>query len=267
MKKQILGLLVSVALLFSLMGCGNDSAVQDLDKEAQGRVTIDLTPRQIAILETQGLPTDYNKLDASQKSAIESIESMLCYLEDNYGEEFCYRGYVPGIGEEREHLLAVPANSTQDDTVTVYRYNNDGVIVYEDDYALLKARDLYEENVTEFVSEYVDARCFVVFSEILSAETLDVNKENVRSQVAAATCVFIDEKNCTQEKYEQLVQASEDWLRANFHEKSENIRLLLTKQEEVYLIVRSEVVDKVAEDLFSADTLCMITSSGSVSRY
>lgn len=267
MKTTILGLLLSAVVLFGTAGCANVPAAHDTDKEEYGQVTIELTPRQIAILEEQGLPGDYNELDMAQKSAIESIESLLCYLEETYEESFCYLGYVSGLSGEREHLFAYPANGTEEEKITVYRYIDNGTVVFEDNYALVKARPLYEQTVEELVSEYVDARCFVVFSDMLSAESGELSEENVRLKAAAATYVFIDEKNCTQETYEQLVQACEAWLKDNFHGESENIRLLLTKQEEVYLITRSEAADKVAEDIFSADTLCMITRSGEVGRY
>lgn len=267
MKITILGILLSAVFLLGTVGCANASTVRDIDEGGKGQVTIELTPRQIAILEEQGFAGDYNELDIAQKSAIESIESLLRHLEETYGECFCYLGYISGLSGERECLIAYPASGSEEEEITVYRYIDNGTVVFEDNYALVKARPLYEKTVKSLVSEYVDARCFVVFSDMLSAESEGLSEGNVRRKAAAATCVFIDEENCTWETYEQLVQACEAWLKDNFHGESENIRLLLTKQEEVYLISRSEAFDKVAEDIFSADTLCMITQSGEVSCY
>ena len=168
-------------------------------------VHIGLTQRQIKLLEEMGLPADYGELTDSQKNAVTSIEAMLSYLERKYQEKFCYLSYAEEGTLEKEHLEAYPASGTPSDVVTVYRTYEDGEYHYEDDYANIGVRPLYESRVRGFAVQSFPESGIKVFSDIRNlgqcTEGQSVTEENVLHSVSAVTYIFISESACTETQF------------------------------------------------------------------
>ena len=265
--------LIAVIMLMSLcimnaVGCksrdiGNDNNVENGETK---EMKVELTKRQIDILEAMKLPTDYNELSLDQKSAIESIETLLTYLEEKYGTAFNYAGYAAADADEKEHLKAYPSDGDKNDLVTVYRSYEDGKIQYEDDYANILVKPQYEASVCGFLSQYIDMNSTKVFCKILSVDD-DVKEENVPGSVSSTVYVYIEEAACSGEQYDSLVDACGQWLKENWQGRPSGILLLKTDGAQLEKINESNYEDKIREDIFSADTECSVSSEGIVNTY
>lgn len=205
-----LRVLLAAALLLVLTGCRLAQTPTPVITETAPAVV--LSARQIRILEQAGLPTEYAQLSLTQKSAIESIEDMLCYLEQRYDDRFEYVGYVADSPVEREHLLASSAAYPDCGPVTVYRTYENGSFVYEDDYAALRARPLYEQALNDRIALRIPEDRFIVFSDVSEAED-GLGQEDVLARASATSYVYIDREVCTEADLRALAEDFGPWIR------------------------------------------------------
>ena len=77
-----------------MLSNGNNVDVDENINKLEKQKVI-LTERQKRILQSEGLPQNYEELTISQKSGITRIEAGLKYLKDKYNKEFIYKGYTP----------------------------------------------------------------------------------------------------------------------------------------------------------------------------
>ena len=131
-----------------------------------------LTARQKQILKQEGLPLDYEKLNDTQKSAIECIEDIFKYLDKTYPKEkFEYSGYVPYSTLEPEHLIV----ESQYGEVTVNRYvstdSPNEPPTFEDDFKDVKAADIYATVVDDYLAKKYDTDKYLV--DVYASEYLD----------------------------------------------------------------------------------------------
>ena len=145
-KVFILCLLFVMSVIFG--GCSIPNLILNNKTESY---KYSLTARQKQILKQEGLPLDYEKLNDSQKSAIECIEDIFQYLDKTYPKEkFEYPGYVPYSTLEPEHLIV----ESQYGEVTVNRYvstDSPGFpSSYDDDFKDVKAADIELINSSDF---------------------------------------------------------------------------------------------------------------------
>ena len=131
-----------------------------------------LTARQKQILKQEGLPLDYEKLNDSQKSAIECIEDIFQYLDKTYPKEkFEYSGYVPYSSLEPEHLIV----ESQYGEVTVNRYVSTYLpgfpSSFDDDFKTVKAADIYATVVDDYLAKKYDTDKYLV--DVYASEYLD----------------------------------------------------------------------------------------------
>lgn len=262
-KLQIMFMLAMFAI--AEMGC-NLSESESHDNQEGEIVNIELTERQIALLKEMGLPTDYEELSLNQKSAIESIEDLLCYLEDKYEQPFTYVGYIAGDALENEHLVAYPSDGSPDDEIKVYRTYVNKVYRYEDNYATVLAKPFFEERINEFVSENINILNKKVFCKVTLANE-NVTKENVFGNVAGSVYIFLDEAYCTQEEYQIFLDKCERFLSENSSGMPYSI--WVTRTEEIYLqtINKENFENKLSEDIHICKDACTISSSGKLKRY
>ena len=106
-----------------MAGCG----FWEKEKEpVPGKETkVVLNERQRELLTEEALPTDFEALPDPQQEALVAIEKMLCFLEEKYGREFSYCGYLAGGVLENEQLIACEKGGDRDyDTFTVTAAEN-----------------------------------------------------------------------------------------------------------------------------------------------
>lgn len=142
---------ILITLILILTGCTSANLGK---KKAEDRV--ELTERQISILEQENLPADYEKLTDSQKKSIMAMEELLVYLEDKYDVSFSYAAYYAGSVLEPEHLSARVENGGKKDIVTVTRkYSDEGEVSISDDYPSVAARGIYRTFLNDKMDEMV----------------------------------------------------------------------------------------------------------------
>lgn len=157
-KVFILCLLFVMSVIFG--GCSIPNLILNNKTESY---KYSLTARQKQILKQEGLLLDYEKLNDSQKSAIECIEDIFQYLDKTYPKEkFEYSGYVPYSTLEPEHLIV----ESQYGEVTVNRYvstDSPGFpSSYDDDFKDVKAADIYATVVDDYLAKKYDTDKYLV---------------------------------------------------------------------------------------------------------
>ena len=208
MRRGCLWLLLVLSLL--LAGCtGGNGTEQEETMENK------LNQRQIRILESHGLPTEYEELTTSQCSAIFAIEALLVQLETKYNEEFDYIRYTPGEGAVREHLVAYPVSAGREMEVILYRWAQNGQVQYEDTYNLAKAKPLYSAAVEQFAAEQLDPENYRLFLRFYGAKE-NADQGQVLKNVSAKTYLFVNGAYVSQEQCEALGPVWENWLKENF---------------------------------------------------
>ena len=157
-KVFILCLLYVMSVIFG--GCSIPNLILTNKTESY---KYSLTARQKQILKQEGLPLDYEKLNDTQKSAIECIEDIFKYLDKTYPKEkFEYSGYVPYSTLEPEHLIV----ESQYGEVTVNRYvstdSPNEPPTFEDDFKDVKAADIYATVVDDYLAKKYDTDKYLV---------------------------------------------------------------------------------------------------------
>lgn len=134
--QNITRVVLLITLVLILAGC---ESVNLGKKKAEDRV--ELSERQISILQRENLPADYEKLTDSQKKSIMAMEELLVYLEDKYDVPFSYVAYYTATVLEPEDLSARPENGDKGDIVTVIRkYSDEGDVSISDNYPSIAAK-------------------------------------------------------------------------------------------------------------------------------
>lgn len=266
--RRIFAVFLALACLWSAAGCAGAGTGMDREDE---EVSTELTQRQRDLLEEMGLPADYDKLTDTQKNAVTSIEAMLSYLESKYQEEFCYLSYAEAGALEKEHLEAYPASGTLSDVVTVYRTYEDGEYHYEDDYANIRVKPLYESRVRDFAVQSFPGSGLKVFSDIRNcgqdADRQDITEDNILQTVSAVTYIFISESVCTEAQFRDFTEACAQWMKSQCRGVAAQICLRLTDAAQWERIDATGYEDKLREDIFVAEAECAVSASGKVSVY
>lgn len=240
---------LTIVLFIIIFSCSSCSSPFSFSKTSSTTTSLSsnykLNKRQKSILKREGLPTDYNKLNVTQKSSIEAIETLLCYLEDKYpDDEFFYKGYVQGAlpAVEKEHLIVY----SQYGVVTVYREYLDNGTSITDDYNEVKASDKYATQVNDFINKYVDDDLFAVSVKINKID----NKKHIKNPISscsAAVSVYVNE-NAGKKKYKEIIKKTKKYL-------SNNVRYITSLS--TYLVKENEFLNYAVrendDDSFNVD--------------
>lgn len=217
MKKirRVLAVIVFCCLFILIEGgCSqmtNQTSNQTTSHNAQNKI---LTDRQIQILQEEGLPTVFDQLTISQQRAIQAIEEMLKAIEQKYGEDFAYVGYMPKSPIEAEKLVAVPiAGDPVLDQFSVYREQTDTGFSFRDTYAHIKARNavclaLSQDIQNVWGKNVLKAYCAVVD---LKQEPDRVTLETLRGNVDAIFWIFVDDSHMSEEDFRSLPEWFRSW--------------------------------------------------------
>lgn len=188
-KVFILCLLFVMSVIFG--GCSIPNLILNNKTESY---KYSLTARQKQILKQEGLPLDYEKLNDSQKSAIECIEDIFKYLDKTYPKEkFEYSGYVPYSTLEPEHLIV----ESQYGEVTVNRYvstdSPNDPPTFKDDFKDVKAADIYATVVDNYLAKKYDTDKYLV--DVSVSKYLDdtFDTKTIAQNCNGCVSVYVDD--------------------------------------------------------------------------
>ena len=188
-KLFILCLLFVMSVIFG--GCSIPNLILN-NKTESHKYT--LTARQKQILKQEGLPLDYEKLNDTQKSAIECIEDIFKYLDKTYPKEkFEYSGYVPYSTLEPEHLIV----ESQYGEVTVNRYVSTYLpgfpSSFDDDFKTVKAADIYATVVDDYLAKKYDTDKYLV--DVSVSKYLDdtFDTKTIAQNCYGCVSVYVDD--------------------------------------------------------------------------
>ena len=247
-KKAVLFLLAALLLLAA--GCWWELPPERPTRESSVPETekYSLTERQIAILKENGLPTSYESLTMTQKSAIAAIEDMLCYLEGQYDDHFTYAGYVADSPVEREHLLALSEAYPNCGQVTVYRGYENGAFSYRDNYSTLAAKLMYEEALNDWICQTLPNDKFIVFSDVSYADA-SLQKDRILAQASAASYILIDENVCTEAELKALVEDFGPWIQEQSRQSRANVTLFYLASPEIMALATNDTYEDLLPQL------------------
>lgn len=188
-KLFILCLLFVMSVIFG--GCSIPNLILN-NKTESHKYT--LTARQKQILKQERLPLDYEKLNDTQKSAIDSIEDIFKYLDKTYPKEkFEYSGYVPYSTLEPEHLIV----DSQYGEVTVNRYVSTYLpgfpSSFDDDFKTVKAADVYATVVDDYLAKKYDTDKYLV--DVSVSKYLDdtFDTKTIAQNCYGCVSVYVDD--------------------------------------------------------------------------
>ena len=185
---------------------------------------------QINLLEAQGLPTDIEKLTPMQKLSIQHIYEMITYLNDKYGEEFVYAGYIqPGLMDE-ETLLAYPKKYGADggrNTVKVTVDDNGNFI---DTYSSLEVRNYYESLINNFTQNYFDSNEVKIVVTDFESEFVEkkyIKNEDFEKKISATNLFFIPTMICSKSNFHDFTDEVAKWMK--LHNVYGHVRITMIK--------------------------------------
>ena len=190
-------------ILIGVNGCSMKNDVQS------NRNKVELNARQKAILETEGLATDYEKLSSSQQKSIIAIEELLNLVEKKYNKKFCYAGYISGGDMECETLIAYPEGGDKElDQFKVER-NEDGT--FKDTYMNMYLRESYEEILKSFTKSVFSVNEIKIYSEVINTSLMKMpeEKDEYRGNIEGTSLIFLSDSEITDTDYVQGVQELE----------------------------------------------------------
>ena len=211
--KRIYIILLSAVLIIGGSGCELNNS--EIVKEEQAAHDEWLRWRKEFLAE-QELPTEYSQLSDSQKTSVKAIYEMIMYLQDKYGIEFEYTGYVRPQILEDEYLTAIPKGGNEKtDTVTVTR-QDDGTLT--DDYPNIAVRPFYEQMITDYIEDYFGSDKVRVFSTVTKTSIEDLNNisaEKMKGDVYGNSVVFISNDICTENEIKEFASVFVEWTKEN----------------------------------------------------
>ena len=177
---------------------------------------IALSERQKAILAEVGLPTEYEALTRTRKKAIVAIEEMLQAVEQKYGCEFAYAGYIAKGVLEPEQLWAYPVDGHREtETFVVSRKTVDDEVVYQDTHLLIAAKDKFSQYAQTELKAMTGLNEIKVFSKLTKLTTQSVPEchEAFDGHTSAEMWIFFDGASCSAERLQEIIRDFEGWMK------------------------------------------------------
>lgn len=254
-KTKLMGICLPVLLVLCLCSACVFAPDLNLDTETndKGETNVNLTQRQMEILEKEGLSTDYHALLTSQKRDIMAIEEMLCYLEETYGKPAEYVSFTQGSKINPEALRA----RLGDVVVTLERTQQDGQYIYQDDYAAVLAKPDYEAQLAEFFrAQNLEV---LVFSNIVMKDT---QVEQLLGKVSGSAFVFIN-KELSHQELAALTEAYAQWYAPQLQGRSNTTRMYATSQALFAELTEENYLDRQQEVPEAQKVMCHLYPDGS----
>ena len=209
--------LITALLCFTLCGC-SIFRYNNKDKTSKIKVTevTELTERQKKVLESEGLPTDIDKLSYKQKAGIIHIEKAFEYLDDKYkGVEFEYLSHRPVWIMGNQETKFVPAGYDENDNrniVTVEKDKFEGS--YNDNYMLVLTRKPIENVIDKYAESYfgvdnVKTFAFVGGTDLKYGDI--ISEETVKGTTHTYAAFFMPENICSEAKLQEFTDVITKW--------------------------------------------------------
>ena len=223
-RSRILAALLIGTIVLS--GCGFSGEANDITQENNAvesaadnsnegpEKNVELTERQKAILEKEGLPTDYNELKGLQQDAIAKIEKCFQYLERTYPDDTFTYYYYEGIdigrdGGDKLHVLSEKIGSGRVVTVTIRYSEGDKQDVFRDDYMMAMESDVYEEEITKQVRSLApDAEFFVD----ASISHYDEGDSYIMERASGFTTIVMNDAFDDKNELDAFMQSMAEWM-------------------------------------------------------
>ena len=197
--------LITAILCFTFCGCSLPR-YNNKDKTSKTKVTemTELTERQKKVLESEGLPTDIDKLSYQQKSGIIHIEKAFEYLDDKYpGVEFEYLSHRPEAIMGKEKTDFVPKGYDKDDSRNIITVEKDRKGNYNDrnGYMLIAVRETMEKVITKYVKAYFGEGNVKVYIHPYLTEMEygdEINENTVKDKVKSTAVLFVPDEVCNE---------------------------------------------------------------------
>ena len=236
------------------------------EKSEETKNSVVLNDRQKAILEEEGLPTDYDSLTLTQKSAIVSIEDMLQYLEKKYEMEFNYYAYVPSGFMDREHLIAIPPESVSNLNVTVYRDYENGKFIYSDDFKTVLAKPVFRETMHNYFAGKMKDGTFKVFTHAISGE-ISENPDDILKNVSGVVDVALISSEYNESSLRGYAEAFAEWYLKNSVDNPVTLVIMLVPEDLFKQLDETNYENSLNPNTYSARINCSINSDGDVKIY
>lgn len=241
MKKANVILGTIILLLLTLSACQNTSLHQNDDAQTnvssndntdgEGEEKMELTQRQKDILKKEGLSTNYEKLNDSQRKSIVAIEEMFLYLDDKYEMSFEYVGYRAASNIDKETLIVQPNGGTSADIVSVIRENGQ----CSDNYATVYYREAYENMIKEYIEAKVSR--VEVFSDIEEVDNV-ADQKDLRPNVNATSGIYISESYMQNSNLADIADEFGQWYVSETNGKSCSFSFYVVSDETFWSITR-----------------------------
>lgn len=124
-----------------------------------------LNERQLEILRSKDLPTEWKQLTTIQRQSIVAIEEMLEYVEKKYKKPFCYAGYRrrnPLFMDEESLLCYAQGDDPDIDCFTVKREK----IGFRDGYAWVTQTRVVQKEMEDKLSGIFEGQKYKMFVEL-----------------------------------------------------------------------------------------------------
>ncbi len=225
-------------------------------------MTVILGERQKRILKEAGLSQDYESLSLTQKSAIESIEQMLTYLETTYNEPFSYRGYIARGILDKEQLFAYPEKGNENDVVTVTRSYQNDVFIYTDNYTDFLALPTYHDALTVYFDNVVGKENYKLFLKIRATDRT-FTPENVLRQANSSGCVVL--RNIIDEKrLHEISAAYGNWILDQSNGSRASVMTVFLVPDALFYDINESNYEEQLRNGYIERTVCSVSADGTL---
>ena len=238
--KKLVTLLTAAALAVSMAASCGKSSTSSSQTGHKWQNSDTLNDWQKSLLEAEGLPTDIEHLTPSQKRSIQHIYEMITYLNEKYGEEFVYAGYVePGLMDE-ETLYAYPeqygAGGGRNTVEVTLDDNGD----FTDNYNNMEVIDYCEKLIGDYVREYFQSDEIAYFMTVNASEITSMNEVKNGDfgwKIGVTNGLFFSDEYFTEEDLEKFAPHFARWLYE--HKIVSNNHLNIVKNVDVKSVTSS----------------------------
>lgn len=201
--------------IFSILLCLTSCSGIGSSKSNNSSALTELNERQKKVLESEGLPTDIDKLSYKQKSGIINIENAFEYLDDKYkGVEFEYSSHRPAAIMGSQQTKFVPAGYDKDDDRNIVTVKKDRDGNYNDDYMKIVTRKPIENVIDKYAESYfgldnVKTFAFVGGTDLKYGDI--ISEETVKGTTHTYAAFFMPENICSEAKLQEFADIITKW--------------------------------------------------------
>ena len=245
-KKALILLSAAVISTSSLMSCMETSNKKSKAKAHNWQSSDTLNDWEKELLSANGLSTDIDELTANQKISVQHIYEMITYMNEKYGEEFGYAGYIePGL-MQNETLYVYPLKNSSGVMSTIYVKIDENGDFY-DNYAAGETEIVNntETEMNKFIAEYFkDKETVSYITEVYPIEHPEnIHGDDYAWELLVDSTFFISENDCTRAELEEFGRVMAQWacdrhmrikMRFNLIHHNKDLKLIIRERIDEY---------------------------------